>query len=109
VQHRPIAPEQWDALAAEPEFRQLLRARRSFTIPSTIFFIAYYLALPLLVGFEPALMSRPVWGPLTLAYAFALSEFAMAWLMLALYLRRARDFDDMAARVAEHERQELQA
>ena len=43
----------WKALAAEPEFRSLLRSRRRFVIPATIFFIAYYLALPVSVGFWP--------------------------------------------------------
>ena len=78
-------------------------------MPATIFFITYYLALPILVGFAPHLMSRAVWGPLTLAYAFALSQFAMAWILLALYLWRARSFDLQAARLAKHEREELRA
>ena len=62
-QHRHITPEQWDALAAEPEFRALVSARRRFIIPATIFFVVYYFALPVSVGFAPQLMSRAVWGP----------------------------------------------
>jgi uncharacterized membrane protein (DUF485 family) len=38
-------------------------------------------------------MSREVIGKINLAYLFALSQFAMAWLVMALYVRRARDFD----------------
>jgi uncharacterized membrane protein (DUF485 family) len=109
VQHRQITPAEWDALAAKPEFVALQRSRRAFVVPATIFFIGYYLALPILVGFEPALMSRAVLGPLTLAYAFALSQFAMAWILLGLYLWRARSFDLQAARIAKHEREELRA
>ena len=44
-------------------------------------------------------MSRPVYGPLTLAYVFALSQFAMAWILFALYMRRARRFDALAAEI----------
>jgi uncharacterized membrane protein (DUF485 family) len=106
VRHR-ANPTPWDALAAEPEFRALLRSRRRFVIPATIFFIAYYLALPISVGWLPNTMSRPVLGPLTLAYCFALSQFAMAWILLALYLRRARSFDFHAARVRRQETHEL--
>ena len=102
-----LKTSRWSALAAEPEFRTLLRARRRFVTPATLFFIAYYLALPVSVGFWPAAMSRPVWGPLTVAYAFALSQFAMAWILLAVYLRRARKFDLQAARIREHETREL--
>jgi uncharacterized membrane protein (DUF485 family) len=100
-------PTRWTALAAEPQFRALLRMRRRFVIPATIFFIAYYLALPISVGFRPDVMSRPIIGPLTLAYCFALSQFAMAWILLGVYLQRARSFDAQAARIREQETQEL--
>jgi uncharacterized membrane protein (DUF485 family) len=107
VQHRHITPEQWDALAAEPEFRALVAARRRFVIPATIFFVVYYFALPVSVGFAPAVMSRPAIGPLTLAYCFAISQFVMAWVLLALYLWQARSFDLQAARIRRHETQEI--
>ena len=84
-----------------------MRSRRRFVIPATIFFIVYYLALPISVGFFPEVMSRPVLGPLTLAYCFALSQFAMAWILLALYLRRARTFDVRAAQIRRQETHEV--
>jgi uncharacterized membrane protein (DUF485 family) len=107
VKHR-IKPTRWEALAAEPEFRALQRARRRFVVPATILFIAYYLALPVSVGFFPHVMSRPVLGPLTLAYCFALSQFAMTWILLAIYQRRARSFDLAAARLRRRETREVQ-
>ncbi len=109
MQHRPITPEQWNALAAAPEFRALVAARRRFVIPATIFFLVYYFALPVSVGFAPQVMSRAVLGPLTLAYCFALSQFAMAWILLALYLRRARSFDLQAARIRHREIEDVKA
>jgi uncharacterized membrane protein (DUF485 family) len=102
-----VKPTQWESLAAEPEFQALVRSRRRFVVPATIFFIAYYLALPISVGVFPQVMSRPVLGPLTLAYCFALSQFAMAWILLALYLRRARSFDVRAARIRRQETHEI--
>jgi uncharacterized membrane protein (DUF485 family) len=106
VKHH-ATPTRWEALAAEPGFRALLRSRRRFVIPATLFFIAYYLALPISVGLLPKVMSRPVLGPLTLAYVFALSQFAMAWILLALYLRRSRGFDLEAARIRRRETHEV--
>ena len=106
MKHRVTATP-WRALAAEPEFRALLLSRRRFVIPATFFFIAYYLALPISVGWLPKLMSRPAFGPLTVAYCFALSQFAMAWILLALYLWRARSFDFRAARIRRRETHEL--
>ncbi len=108
-QHRRISAQEWHALAAEPEFRALLASRRRFVVPATIFFVVYYFALPVLAGFAPQFMSRPVAGPLTLAYAFAISQFAMAWILLALYLWQARSFDLQAARIRHRESHELRA
>ena len=100
-QHHQLSQNDWDAVAADPEFHSLLRARRSFVIPATLFFIVYYFALPISVGFAPQVMNRPVIGPVTLAYLFAFSQFIMAWGLCALYMRRARRFDELADTIAQ--------
>jgi uncharacterized membrane protein (DUF485 family) len=84
-----------------------MRARRRFIVPATIFFIVFYFALPVSVGFAPSVMSRPFLGPLTLAYTFALSQFVTTWLLLAIYMRRAKQFDRMAQRLVERARSEI--
>jgi uncharacterized membrane protein (DUF485 family) len=91
--HRP----DWDRLAAAPEFRRLIREKRRFILPATLFFIVYYFSLPVLVGYFPDLMKRKVLGPLNLAYLFALSQFVMAWALAWFYIRAAVRFDRMAA------------
>lgn len=83
----------WERLAATPEFEKLLSEKRRFVIPATIFFIVYYFALPVSVGYFPELMSRKVIGPVNLAYLFALSQFVMAWVLAWLYMRAADRFD----------------
>jgi uncharacterized membrane protein (DUF485 family) len=87
----------WAAIERLPEFRALLRAKRAFLLPACLFFVAYYFALPALVGYWPEMMSTRVVGPINLAYVFALSQFVMAWALMAVYVRRARAFDRMAA------------
>jgi uncharacterized membrane protein (DUF485 family) len=96
-------PPDWEKLAAKPAFVELLRAKRRFIVPATLFFLVYYFALPLLTGYMPELMSRKVMGDFSLAYAFALSQFPMAWVVAALYLRAAERFDRAAADVIEGE------
>ena len=90
------AETDWQRVAAMDEFKKLVAAKRRFIIPATIFFIVYYFALPVLVGYAPKLMERRVFGVINLAYLFALSQFLMAWLIAALYVRAAGRFDEMA-------------
>jgi uncharacterized membrane protein (DUF485 family) len=92
----------WDRVAANSEFRDLMAAKSRFIVPATLFFIVYYFALPILVGYAPAFMSKPVWGPVNLAYLFALSQFFMAWIVAWLYMRAAGRFDQMAKNVLAH-------
>jgi uncharacterized membrane protein (DUF485 family) len=91
----------WEGLAASERFRQLLKAKRRFIVPATIFFVVYYFALPVLIGYARPLMAKPVLGPLNWAYLFALSQFFVAWIIAALYVRAAARFDKMAAAVIE--------
>ena len=86
----------WEAIERMPEFRALVRAKRAFLLPASVFFVLYYFALPALVGYWPELMSTRVVGRINLAYLFALSQFVMAWTLMAAYVRRARRFDRMA-------------
>ena len=91
----------WAAIAQSNKFKELLRAKRRFIVPATIFFILYYFALPYLVGYHPELMRRKVWGEMNLAYLFALSQFFVAWIIAGLYVRAAAKFDRMAAETIE--------
>ena len=89
----------WQAIEADSDFRKLVAAKLRFIIPATLFFIAYYFALPVLVGYFPALMEVEVIGRINLAYLFALSQFFVAWFLAYLYVRRAAALDVIAARI----------
>jgi len=93
----------WERLAASERFRNLLKAKRRFVIPAMIFFVTYYFALPVLIGYARPFMEKRVWGPVNLAYLFALSQFFMAWIIAGLYVRAAARFDKMAAGVISSE------
>ena len=89
------APADWSSIARSDRFVALVAAKRRFVIPASIFFILYYFALPVLVGYFPALMEHKVLGAINLAYLFALSQFFMAWIIMWLYIRAARRWDAM--------------
>lgn len=92
---------QWDRVAKMDEFKLLLLAKAEFVVPATIFFVVYYFALPILVGYAPQVMDKKVLGPMNLAYLFALSQFFVAWGIAWLYVRAARKFDDFGHRIME--------
>ncbi len=98
----------WNRIAASDSFKRLVKAKLKFIIPATIFFIVYYFALPVLVGYAPELMNRKVIGSINVAYLFALSQFFMAWILALLYVRAANRHDRMAreilSRLAQHKR-----
>ncbi|MCL4784844.1 MAG: DUF485 domain-containing protein [Bryobacterales bacterium] len=99
-----LSPSRWDRIAAGADFQALLRAKSRFIVAATLFFLGYYFALPIFSGYFPDLMSRKVVGQFSLAYVFALSQFPMAWIVAALYLRASSRFDrDAAAILARHQ------
>ncbi len=95
------ASAHWERVAATDEFKALVAAKLKFIVPATIFFLVYYFALPVLVGYAPQLMETKIFGVVNLAYLFALSQFFMAWILAAMYLRAAGRFDEMARDVIE--------
>ncbi len=96
-QHAPSQTD-WRNVASSDGFRALTAAKARFIIPASVFFIVYYFALPVLVGYVPSVMERKILGSINLAYLFALSQFFMAWAIMWLYIRAAHRWD-----VMEHE------
>jgi uncharacterized membrane protein (DUF485 family) len=107
MQQHHVSAREWDALAADAEFQSLLRARRRFTIPAVIFALAFFFALPISIAYAPQYMEQPIAGGMTRAWAFALLQFVMAWVLLAVYMNEARTFDRRAAKIAERARKEF--
>ena len=91
----------WDKIAESQEFKDLMATKKIFIVPAFIFFVLYYFALPVLVGYAPQFMSIKVIGNVNLAYLFALSQFFVAWLIAGLYVRAAGDFDRLANDIVE--------
>jgi uncharacterized membrane protein (DUF485 family) len=93
----------WVAAECSPEFRELVRKKRSFVVPATVFFLTWYFGFIILTGYAPDFMGREfITDGLTVGYVLALSQFVMAWTLAVMYLRRAdREFDPLAERAAQ--------
>jgi uncharacterized membrane protein (DUF485 family) len=104
----------WATIERSAEFRDLVRKKRSFVVPATIFFLAWYFGFIILAGYAPDFMGREfLTDGLTVGYVLALSQFVMTWGLGAWYLRKAdREFDplaEQAAAVASRQRAERAA
>ena len=80
----------WEAVERSPEFRELVRRKKAFVIPATLFFMAWYFGFVILCGYAPDFMGREfITDGLTVGYVLALSQFVMTWALGWMYLRRA--------------------
>ena len=92
----------WERIERSPEFQELIRKRRSFVVPATIFFLAYYMGFILLCGYAKDFMAESVYEGLTVGYCLALTQFVMVFVLGILYLRKSdRDYDPLAHRIVE--------
>jgi uncharacterized membrane protein (DUF485 family) len=93
----------WAAAERSPEFRELIKRKRAFVVPATIFFLAWYFGFIILAGYAPDFMGREfITDGMTVGYALALTQFLMVWGLGWWYLRKAdREFDPLAERAAE--------
>jgi uncharacterized membrane protein (DUF485 family) len=89
----------WEAIENEPEFQELVHARRSFVIPGTIFFLSWYMAFIVLTAVAPDFMGERVYQGLTVGYVLALTQFLMVLVLGIMYLRKSENvFDPLAER-----------
>jgi uncharacterized membrane protein (DUF485 family) len=87
----------WAAVERSPEFRDLVKSRRRFVVPATIFFLTWYLGFIVLAAEAPDFMGESIYEGFTVGYALALSQFVMTWTLGWMYLRKAdREFDPLA-------------
>jgi uncharacterized membrane protein (DUF485 family) len=92
---------EWDRIANSRQFQDLMATKKIFIIPAFVFFVVYYFALPVLVGYAPNFMATKVWGVVNIAYLFALSQFFVAWIIAGLYVKAANDFDRLSKDIIE--------
>jgi uncharacterized membrane protein (DUF485 family) len=78
-----------EAVGKDPEMVELEHRHQRFVWPVTIFFLVYYLSLPILAGTARDLMGTRLFGQFTFGYLFALSQFLMAFVVAWVYARWA--------------------
>ena len=102
TQSEPGGEIDWEAVERSPEFQELVRAKRSFVLPGTIFFLSWYMGFILLTAYAESFMSERVYQGLTVGYCLALTQFVMVLVLGLMYLNRAEKvFDPLAEKAIE--------
>jgi uncharacterized membrane protein (DUF485 family) len=102
TQSEPSEDIDWEAIEQSPEFLELESTRRSFVLPGTIFFLAWYMGFILLTAYAESFMSESVYQGLTVGYCLALTQFLMVLVLGLMYLKRANNtYDPLAAKAIE--------
>ena len=85
---------QWDAIAENHEFQDLVNRKNSFMWSLFFFAMVYYFALPIGAGYFKEIMAIKVIGSINVAYLFALSQFFVAWGIAYVYAQKCNKVFD---------------
>jgi uncharacterized membrane protein (DUF485 family) len=77
----------YDRLAATPDFASLRRLYRSFVLPATVAFLAWYLLYVVMSNWATGFMDTQVVGNINVALVFGLLQFLTTFVLAWLYSR----------------------
>jgi uncharacterized membrane protein (DUF485 family) len=108
TERKLLTPEEYRQAQASPEFTELRRRFRSFAVPMTVAFLAWYLLYVLLSTYAPGFMATDVFGNINVGLLLGLGQFVSTFLITSLYVRHAGRStdpiaDEMRNRLEAHE------
>ncbi|GAB2761415.1 DUF485 domain-containing protein [Nocardioides salsibiostraticola] len=83
ARHDPV----YDALSQDPEFIELRRRYRSFVIPVTVGFLAWFLLYVVMSNWAGGFMGHKLFGNINVALVFGLLQFASTFAIAYVYSR----------------------
>ncbi|CAG7647688.1 DUF485 domain-containing protein [Paenibacillus allorhizosphaerae] len=82
------------SIARSTSFQRLMARKKRFLLPMSVFFFAYYFALPILTSYT-IILNTPAIGPISWAWVFAFSQFIMTWALCMIYSSKSKAYDAM--------------
>lgn len=76
------------------DFLKWKKERRKFLVILTPIAVAFFLFLPISIGYFPNMMNQSPFGLFTYAWIFAFLQIAMTWLIGYLYWRKMKQLDE---------------
>jgi uncharacterized membrane protein (DUF485 family) len=84
----------YSEIAKSGKFQTLLKRKRQFILPLSLFYFAFYFLLPILTSYSKVLNHSAI-GPISWAWVFAFAQFIMTWVLCIVYSKKAARFDSM--------------
>jgi uncharacterized membrane protein (DUF485 family) len=108
IDRKLLTPEEYRQAQDSPEFTELRRRFRSFAVPMTVAFLAWYLLYVLLSTYAHGFMATEVFGHVNIGILMGLGQFLTTFLITTLYVRHAARStdpiaDEMRERLEAHE------
>jgi len=88
----------FEGIVKSKDYKELLKAKRRFLIPSIIIFFGLYLLFPILISYTNILDTLAI-GDISWAWIYALLLFVMTWTLATIYMKKATTFDKMAEKI----------
>lgn len=90
----------YSKIAQSASFQTLIRVKRNFILPFSMFFLAFYFTLPVLTAYSN-ILNQAAFGAITWAWIFAFAQFIMTWSLCSIYSRKAEQFDQLVEVIIE--------
>ena len=97
--------EEWRRVSRTSAFGELMRAKKAFIIPAVIFFLVFYMAMPVLAEFTTVLDGQAI-GALNWAYVYGFAQFLMTCILMHIYVSRAKKWDKLVEEAREEASEE---
>lgn len=90
----------YSKIVQSSSFQQLLREKRKFIIPWSIFFLVFYFTLPILTSYS-SVLNKTAFESISWAWVFGAAQFIMTWVLCMIYTKRASKFDKTVETIKE--------
>jgi uncharacterized membrane protein (DUF485 family) len=85
---------EWERVEQTSAFQELMQKKKAFLIPTVIFFLVFYMVMPVLGEFTTVLDGQAI-GAITWAYVYGFAQFAMTLILCHLYRNQANKWDTL--------------
>ena len=99
--HNKQRPD-YEQVIESSKFKSLMKEKKKFTIPLTIFFLVFYFMLPILTSYS-TILNTPAIGDISWAWIYGFAQFVMTWVLCIVYVKKSAAFDNKAQQIIEEE------